>query len=34
MNLTLVECSLALFWAGFIGLHVWIMRTPAEEVAS
>lgn len=34
MNLTIVECSLAVFWIGFIALHGWIMRAPAEEVAS
>ncbi len=34
MNITIVECALALFWAGFVGLHIWILRRPAEELAS
>ena len=27
----LIEALLALFWAGYLGLHVWLLRAPADE---
>ena len=31
MSTILIECMLALFWTGFIGLHVWLWNTREEE---
>jgi len=32
MNATVIEAALALFWLGYLGLHLWLLRTdPVEE---
>ena len=30
-SLNIIEASLVLFWTGFIGLNVWLMRSPVNE---
>ncbi len=30
-SLNIIEASLVLFWAGFIGLNVWLLRLPVNE---
>ncbi len=32
--LQITEASLVLFWAGYIGLNVWLLRTAAHEDAA
>jgi len=33
MNTALIEVTLALFWLGYLGLHLWLMRAdPVEEI--
>jgi hypothetical protein len=33
MNTALIEVALALFWLGYLGLHLWLMRAdPVEEI--
>ncbi len=32
-SLSIIEASLVLFWAGFIGLNVWLLRSPVNEGA-
>jgi hypothetical protein len=32
MNTTVIEAALALFWLGYLGLHVWLLRAdPVED---
>lgn len=31
MTPTIVDISLAVFWAGFIGLHIWLIKSPADD---
>ncbi len=32
MNATVIEAALALFWLGYLGLHVWLLRAdPVED---
>ena len=32
MNATVIEAALALFWLGYLGLHLWLMRAdPVED---
>ena len=32
MNATVIEAALALFWLGYLGLHLWLLRAdPVEE---
>ncbi len=32
MNATVIEAALALFWLGYLGLHLWLLRAdPLEE---
>ena len=30
-GIQIIEASLVLFWAGYLGLHVWLLRAPADE---
>jgi hypothetical protein len=32
MNATVIEAVLAMFWLGYLGLHLWLLRAdPVEE---
>lgn len=32
MNTAVIEATLALFWLGYVGLHLWLFRAdPVEE---
>lgn len=30
-GIQIIEASLVLFWAGYIGLHWWLLRSPVNE---
>lgn len=31
MNTTVIEAALALFWLGYVGLHLWLLRADPVE---
>ena len=31
MNATVIEAALALFWLGYLGLHLWLLRADPVE---
>jgi hypothetical protein len=31
MNVTVIEAALVLFWLGFLGLHLWLLRADPVE---
>jgi hypothetical protein len=31
MSTELIEAMLALFWLAYLGLHLWLLRTPPLE---